>query len=118
MENNNGIFQAAEIENEPWYREALDRDGELYWFTDDSDPNRLYLAKNLRLRDVDKAGGESWRSIGVIRVGFSVDWLMQSAADAGVTEDMAAYITDSEGNILWNNANAGARFSEDDFSEL
>lgn len=118
MENNNGIFPAAEVEDEPWYREALDRDGELYWFTDDADPNRLYLAKNLHLRDVDKAGGEFWRNIGVIRVSFRVDWLMQSMADTGVTEDMAAYITDSEGNILWSNANAIASFSEEDFSEL
>lgn len=118
MENNNGIFPAAEVEDEPWYREALDRDGELYWFTDDADPNRLYLAKNLHLRDVDKAGGEFWRNIGVIRVSFRVDWLMQSMADTGVTEDMAAYITDSEGNILWSNANAIVSFSEEDFSEL
>ena len=116
--DNYGIFRAAEIENETWYRETLDRDGELYWFTDDADPNRLYLAKSLRLREVSKTGGVTWRNIGVIRVSFSVDWLMENMTDTGVTEDMAAYITDSEGNILWNNTNAGARFSEDDFSEL
>lgn len=118
MQDSSGIFRAAEIENELWYRETLGREGNLYWFSDAADPNRLYLAKSLRLRDVSREGGETLRSIGVIRVSFSVDWLMQGVADAGVTEDMAAFITDSEGNILWNNANAETRFSEDEFSEL
>lgn len=115
--DNDGIFRAAEIENESWYREALDRDGELYWFTDDADPNRLYLAKSLRLREVSKTGGVTWREIGVIRVSFSVDWLMENMTDTGVTEDMAAFITDCQGNILWNN-DAAACISQEDFPGL
>ena len=117
MRDQNGIYRAKDIENETWYRDALDRDGELYWFTDDADPNRLYLAKSLRLREVSKTGGVTWRNIGVIRVSFSMDWLMQSVADAGVTEDMAAFITDCQGNILWNN-DAAACISQEDFPGL
>ena len=118
MEDLNGIYRSKEMEKELWYREVLEREGDLYWFADNADPNRLYLAKNLRLQEVSNTYGKIWRDIGVIRVSFSVDWLMENMTGSGVTEDMAAFITDCEGNILWNNDAAKARISQEDFSGL
>lgn len=118
IKDTNDIYRATEIADQVWYQEAMARNGELYWFTDPSNPNCLVLAKNLLLRDVYQNGSVIWRNIGVVRVSFRVDWLMESAVEAGVTENMASYITDETGTVLWGNSNTGACLSGQDCAEM
>lgn len=113
-----GVFRANEIKDDPRYQKTLDSKGDLYWFTDGADTNRLYLSKSLRLRDVSYGRGEVWREIGVIRLSFSVDWLIQGVANTEVTEGMATYITDCSGNILWSNDASKEYFSQESFQKL
>lgn len=113
-----GVYSSRNVQNELWYCEAINQNGDIYWFFDEEYPDRLYLAKSLLLREGELLQGLSPQEIGVIRVGFSVDWLMENMTDTGVTEDMTAFITDCEGNILWNNDAAKARISQEDFPGL
>ncbi|MBQ8812913.1 MAG: histidine kinase [Lachnospiraceae bacterium] len=88
------------LERHDWYRKALERDGEIYWFSVDYDQDKLYLAKLLKYQDYRNAG-YAVRDLGVVLLGFDLSWIEERIDTNELTEETRIFLTDNTGSVLY-----------------
>ena len=99
-----GVFLRAEgMEKYDWYNEAVQKDGEIYWFKNENFPERLYMAKLLKYQSALNIDDYKVCDIGVILVNFNLSWMSDRINMSELTEGTLILVTDENGTIFFSN---------------
>ena len=97
-----GIFRSQEMENIPWYTQAVELEGDAYWFSQGEMPNRLCMAKQLRCQTLDTLGAIQSHPVGVIALSFDVSWIA-GRLNGDYQQQAYSIVTNRENFILYSN---------------
>ncbi|WP_251205789.1 cache domain-containing sensor histidine kinase [Acetatifactor aquisgranensis] len=98
-----GIFDDEGME-EDWYKETLEKDGELFWFTRQEAPNQLFMAKRLKYRYYNRNLNEyDIRDLGVMYAGLDLTSMDTWMDLSEMPEKVEIVILDAQGDILYSN---------------
>lgn len=89
------LYHSEKVGKESWYQRAVENLGTEYWFSDESVPNQLYMAKQMIAYDND-GGMLETHVTGVILVGINLNFLWEFGTDG----NERIMIGDKKGNNL------------------
>lgn len=96
------FISCADLESEEWYQKTIEKDGEFHWFSLKDEPDKIFLTKLLKYRDFRNQEFQI-RNMGVILLGFNVDWIEERITTSELTEGTQIYISDTNGNVAYAN---------------
>ena len=89
------VIRSACFEDEPYYREALKKCGEIVWFTNPDMPDMLFAAQAVRQTAL-KYGRVKTYDLGVMLIGFNMDWIGARLNENVFLKDASVYIAAGE----------------------
>ena len=89
------VIRSACFEDEPYYREALEKCGEIVWFTNPDMPDMLFAAQAVRQTAL-KYGRVKTYDLGVMLIGFNMDWIGARLNENVFLKDASVYIAAGE----------------------
>lgn len=89
------VIRSACFEDEPYYREALEKCGETVWFTNPDMPDMLFAAQAVRQTAL-KYGRVKTYDLGVMLIGFNMDWIGARLNENVFLKDASVYIAAGE----------------------
>ena len=94
------IYQNESVKNEEWYKKAIEREGEIYWFVSPLEENTLCGAKSL-VYSRTVGNSISHRNLGVAFINFDVSWILNKLNTTRLTEKSVIVLTDSAGEVVY-----------------
>ena len=76
----------------------------------------IFLAKLLKYQDYRKQNYRI-RSMGIILIGFNVDWIEERISTSELTEETQIFIAECEGKVVYSNSKSNA-LTEESVHEL
>lgn len=101
----NGMYSLTFVSdrgmNESWFQNTQDRAGEIYWFQRDEYPNRLFCAKCLTYRELDRLSGRlETKKLGTVVLSFDTSWILEQINTSDITSETIISLVWDEGNIF------------------
>ena len=93
------VIRSACFEDEPYYREALEKRGEIVWFTRAELPDMLFAAQAVRQTAL-KYGRVRTYDLGVMLIGFNMDWIGARLNENVFLEGASVYIA-ADGDVVY-----------------
>jgi len=115
-----GFYKDNEVSSEPWYRQAVEDDGVLYWFKYPGQENRLYAArliKNPKVLATENIGSNEdiKKNIGVIVIGFDLSQISKQLEATMLTPSTKLLLTDVNGGRLYDNTELPDAHDDSDY---
>ncbi|MFB0846021.1 cache domain-containing sensor histidine kinase [Paenibacillus oleatilyticus] len=102
-----GFYNGIDAMQTTWYRQAVEADGRLIWFTDPAKPRQLYLARMIKnpealsLRNI-RMGKEVIQNVGVVVIGFRTTELGKPLEASKLSPSTELMIVDSQGAPVYS----------------
>lgn len=105
------VIRSACFEDEPYYREALEKRGEIVWFTRAELPDMLFAAQAVRQTAL-KYGRVRTYDLGVMLIGFNMDWIGARLNENVFLEGASVYIA-ADGDVVYPSGAAQSGMTAD-----
>ncbi len=105
------VIRSACFEDEPYYREALEKRGEIVWFTRAELPDMLFAAQAVRQTAL-KYGRVKTYDLGVMLIGFNIDWIGARLNENVFLEGASVYIA-ADGDVVYPSGAAQSGMTAD-----
>ncbi len=100
-----GLFSDEQARNAPWFRQTMRKDGELYWFQDNDNSNRIFVArliKNSQLVDEIRRGGNADRAnLGVIVINFDISQIHMQIKSTKLTDKTQVVLLNENDEMIY-----------------
>lgn len=99
-----GVYNSNNVAGQPWYAETVRKDGLLYWFLDEKNQDRLYVARLIKNpQSAADSGSASARSdMGVVVINFDITQIKKQIESSKLTRSTEVVLLDEKGQILYN----------------
>lgn len=101
--DNTGITKCGKAVETEWYWDAMAQEGNICWFTNEDVPDRLFMAKQMNYQKITMSGEYERNAIGVIVVGFYIEWIEERIAENKTISDAIFFLLDENENLLYTN---------------
>ncbi|GLI08485.1 sensor histidine kinase YesM [Paenibacillus tyrfis] len=102
-----GFYNGNDTMRTSWYRQAVEADGRLIWFTDPAKPEQVYIARLIKnpealsLRNI-RLGKEVIENVGVVVIGFRTSELGKPLEASKLSPSTELMIVDSQGTPIYS----------------
>jgi len=87
--------------DQEWYIHAMEAQGEMYWFSLEEHPNRVFCAKLLTYQESKEISEYHLRKIGTLVLGFDTSWICEQYGEENYMEGVGVFLANEEGNVFW-----------------
>lgn len=97
------LFMSCDnLDGEEWFHETIVKNGEFYWFNLEDEPGQIFLTKLLTYKDY-RNNAYRERNMGIVMMGFNIDWIEERISTSEFTEDTQIVITNTDGKVIYSN---------------
>ena len=98
------ISRSAYFEDEPFYQAALANPDRAVWFTREECPGMIFAAQAVRQTALKSSRVKTY-NMGIMMVGFDVDWISERLSDNVFLEDAVVYIS-ADNELIYASSDA------------
>ena len=98
----NGFRSSINAEKTDWYKQAMNMDGNVYWFHLPEYETRLCMAKLLKHNYIDSIGRLQLKNLGMLTISFDISAVYDMLDVEGITSGSELYLIDKHQRIVFS----------------
>jgi len=98
----NGCSTDRAVRREEWYQKAVAAGGEAYWFVDKKDPDTLYMAKLITIKELMSMNNLAKTDIGVLVIGIEIESFKSGLDTNTLTEGSEIFLVNQSGQVVYS----------------
>lgn len=104
------VFRSdRDLQEVEWYQQTVQREGDYYWFLQEENPEKIFVAKLLTYQKVNSKYEYSLVKAGVICLSFDAVWLEQWQDSSEFSQNMQIFVVNDEEQILYQSGDLNGK---------